>query len=115
MKTNSLITFLAGAAVGTVLGLLLAPDKGEVTRKKMTDAAQDGRDLLRDACDKLEDALVETTGDENDLEPAGAESDDGETEGKETVSEGKSEMRGTGQSENGKSWEYVAGRKIEIA
>lgn len=34
-----LIGFLAGAAVGVVAGILLAPDKGEVTRKNLADAS----------------------------------------------------------------------------
>ncbi|MBR1387666.1 MAG: YtxH domain-containing protein [Alloprevotella sp.] len=38
MKTFSAIfTFLCGAAVGTACGLLLAPEKGEDTRKKLVE------------------------------------------------------------------------------
>jgi len=35
-KGNTLITFLAGAAVGAILGVLYAPDKGSVTREKLS-------------------------------------------------------------------------------
>ncbi len=33
--------FLGGAIVGTVLGLLVAPEKGRDTREKITDAVDD--------------------------------------------------------------------------
>lgn len=34
--TNTLLAFLTGAAVGAVLGILYAPDKGSNTRDKLT-------------------------------------------------------------------------------
>ena len=38
---NYLATLLGGIAIGTVAGLLLAPEKGEDTRGKITDAVDD--------------------------------------------------------------------------
>jgi len=35
-KGNTLMTFLAGAAVGALLGILYAPEKGSVTREKLS-------------------------------------------------------------------------------
>jgi gas vesicle protein len=32
--------FLAGAAIGTIAGILIAPDKGENTRKKLKDESK---------------------------------------------------------------------------
>ena len=34
--SNTLIAFLTGAAVGAILGILYAPDKGSVTREKLS-------------------------------------------------------------------------------
>ena len=48
MKTESLFGFIAGAAVGALAGILFAPDKGEVTRKKIMDAAAEGYDDARE-------------------------------------------------------------------
>jgi gas vesicle protein len=45
-SSKTLLAFLGGAAVGAVVGLLLAPDKGTETRKKLLSRARDvGEDL----------------------------------------------------------------------
>ena len=36
---NALIAFAAGAAAGTLAGILMAPDKGQKTRRKLVDQA----------------------------------------------------------------------------
>ncbi|ULQ58231.1 YtxH domain-containing protein [Flavihumibacter rivuli] len=48
-NTNKMLTALAaGIAIGGVLGLLFAPDKGENTRKKISD----GKKKLTDSINK---------------------------------------------------------------
>ena len=37
MKRNVILGFLAGAAAGAIAGILLAPDKGSATRRKIVD------------------------------------------------------------------------------
>ena len=59
MKNNDIMTFIAGAAIGAVLGVLFAPDKGEVTRRKVRTATRDVREKLYATLDELEKALDE--------------------------------------------------------
>lgn len=68
MKGESFFALVAGAAIGAALGVLFAPAKGEETRKKMADAAQDGYDKAKDkatelygeAKDKTREAYIKT-------------------------------------------------------
>lgn len=47
--SNIVLGILAGAAVGAVLGILFAPDKGSNTRRKIT---RKGEDMVEDLKDK---------------------------------------------------------------
>jgi len=42
MKSESFFALIAGAAAGLAAGLLLAPESGEETRKKVKSVAEDG-------------------------------------------------------------------------
>lgn len=56
MKTgNVLVSVLAGAVVGAALGILFAPDKGSVTRKKIVDKGKDYTDELGEKFDSFMD------------------------------------------------------------
>ena len=50
MKSTAkiLVALAAGAAVGGVLGILFAPDKGSATREKISDKAKDMSDSIKD-------------------------------------------------------------------
>ncbi len=47
MKNESVITFIAGAAIGAILGVIFAPAKGEATRQKIREASQGTLDTLK--------------------------------------------------------------------
>lgn len=47
---NYVVAFLGGAALGASIGLLYAPEKGEVLRKRISKKS-------KEACDKIEEAL----------------------------------------------------------
>ena len=61
MSNNSFFGLLTGLAAGAVLGLLLAPEKGEETRRKVREAALDGYDDLKDSLSDLGDKVGERT------------------------------------------------------
>ena len=52
---NGIIALLAGAAIGVAIGVLLAPDKGSETRKKMKDGLDDLKDQAKSKWDNLDD------------------------------------------------------------
>jgi gas vesicle protein len=52
--TKIIGALLLGAAVGVAIGILLAPDKGSETRKKMADGASD---LATDAEEEIKEVI----------------------------------------------------------
>lgn len=68
-RGNVLLGILGGVAVGALLGILLAPDKGERTRKKILRKGEEYADDLRDKFDdfmedvneKVEGVMKEAT------------------------------------------------------
>ncbi|HKB45459.1 MAG TPA: YtxH domain-containing protein, partial [Chitinophagaceae bacterium] len=60
MNTGKIITgILIGAAVGAVLGVLFAPDKGTATRKKISQKASDFSDSIKEKFTEMVDAVSE--------------------------------------------------------
>jgi len=51
--------FIVGVAFGTLLGVLTAPHKGTITRRKIVRA---GTDIVDDLKDKLDDSVDEMKG-----------------------------------------------------
>lgn len=58
-SSKVLLGFLGGLAVGAIAGILLAPEKGSDTRKKISNMASDVTDAVEDsihqALDKVKD------------------------------------------------------------
>ncbi len=59
MNTTSkiLLALVAGVAIGGVLGVLLAPDKGSETRRKLAEKGADLSDTLSDTISGFGDAV----------------------------------------------------------
>ena len=57
-NANKIMTALAaGVAIGGVLGILFAPDKGENTRQKIADNSKKFTDSIRDKVNEGKDKL----------------------------------------------------------
>lgn len=56
---NTAVGILVGISVGALLGILLAPDKGSNTRKKILDKGHDYADDLKSKFDHLYDEAVD--------------------------------------------------------
>ncbi|MCO5258637.1 MAG: YtxH domain-containing protein [Crocinitomicaceae bacterium] len=53
--TKTVLGILAAGAVGVAIGMLLAPDKGEETRRKLKDKLGDLGDKLDEVMDEIKD------------------------------------------------------------
>jgi gas vesicle protein len=58
-KVNVVIGALAGVAVGALLGVLFAPDKGTETRKKIAKKSKDTSDSLKNKFNEFVDTVTE--------------------------------------------------------
>jgi len=56
-KGKVLLSLLAGVAAGALLGILFAPEKGSVTRKKITKKAEDYADGLKEKFNEFVDDI----------------------------------------------------------
>jgi len=52
-----LITLVSGLCTGAILGILLAPDKGSETRRKMSDAAEKFSSKIKSKAKKMADGI----------------------------------------------------------
>ena len=50
---------LAGLAIGGVAGILFAPEKGSITRRKIMEKAEDYEDKIKSKVDEIRDSVAE--------------------------------------------------------
>lgn len=63
MNTGKLLLgVLAGVAAGAILGILFAPDKGSVTRKKIAKRSEDYADAVKDKFNDIIEGVTEKFG-----------------------------------------------------
>lgn len=56
-SSKILAAFIAGAAVGAVLGLLFAPDKGTETRKKINEEGKKMSDAIKNKFNEMKEKM----------------------------------------------------------
>lgn len=86
-NTKALLGFLAGAAAGALAGILLAPDKGSETRKKISRKTGDLSDALKDSFSEFVEGIKET------YSGVKAEAEDVEEKGRIKLNSLKNEAR----------------------
>lgn len=59
-NTNTFLGILAGTAIGAIVGILFAPDKGVNTRRKVTEKALEAKENLEVKALDIKDKVVET-------------------------------------------------------
>lgn len=92
METGKVVLgALAGIAIGAVVGVLLAPDKGSETRKKISKKGSEYKDGLKEKYDGLKDKYnTIVDGVTNKLESLSSTGDDLAQSGKNAMSDVKS-------------------------
>lgn len=68
MKKDNILGILGGIAVGAVLGILFAPDKGSKTRAKIKDKAIDTKNSLQESVNSILDEVKENISNLKDKE-----------------------------------------------
>lgn len=91
-NTNSVLTLVAGLAVGTALGILLAPASGKETRRKLMKRGESLRDDLTDLMEEGKNAMNEMK------DKASSTASNVADKARETANQVKSEVRKDSQT-----------------
>lgn len=88
MKSSNIITgVLIGAAAGTILGILFAPEKGKDTREKLRRKGVDLKDNLKGRINDLVDGIAD------EIENAKSEAENKLDQGMGKVADAKSQIK----------------------
>jgi gas vesicle protein len=103
---KTMLGVLAGFAAGALVGVLLAPEKGTDTRKKLTKLGEDYAGDLTDKFNELKDQITEKLGSVQDdgmkiIEKGKSKFEDAKNQVKSTVGSSTASNSGAGSSGSG--------------
>ena len=64
---STLRTFLLGVSVGTIVGVLYAPNKGSITRRRLSERGEELRDQFNDLKSSITDKIDSLRDNVNDM------------------------------------------------
>ncbi len=65
-SSNTVVGLLAGTVIGATLGILFAPDKGEKTRKRISEEAMAAKDKMAERASELKTQVSSTVSDKKE-------------------------------------------------
>ncbi|MFD2530298.1 MULTISPECIES: YtxH domain-containing protein [Polaribacter] len=65
-SSNTVVGLLAGTVIGATLGILFAPDKGEKTRKRISEEAIAAKDKMTERASELQSQVSSTVSDKKE-------------------------------------------------